>query len=47
MKYKKVENHKTAAWADENSSIPVSRVSVPSERAVEEAKEWVDDENQK
>lgn len=42
-----IENHKTAAWADIERELPQSKVPIPSERAVREAKEWVDDLNQK
>jgi hypothetical protein len=41
------ENHETAAWADSESVFNETNVSIPSERATKEAKEWVDDENQK
>lgn len=39
---KPIENHKTAAWADVESVEPDSRVPIPSEEAVINAKEWVD-----
>ncbi|WP_248477624.1 CDIF630_02480 family spore surface protein [Tepidibacter aestuarii] len=41
------ESHETAAWADIESVFDETNVSIPSQRATEEAKEWVDDENQK
>lgn len=34
---------KTAAWADVEKVEPHSRVTIPSKRAVEEAKEWVEE----
>lgn len=43
---KPVEKHDTAAWSDVQEVIPVSRVSLPTEKGVVNAKEWVD-ENQK
>ena len=43
---KKIDNEKMAAWADVEKTMPLSNVTVPSERCVKEAKEWVDD-NQK
>lgn len=41
-----IENHETAAWADVEKIIPESGVSIPSEDAVERAKDWVE-ENKK
>jgi len=41
-----VEHHVTAAWANIEKHEPVSRIPIPSEFAVEEAKDWVDS-NQK
>lgn len=41
-----VEHHDTAAWANEHQLKPVSRVNIPSEMHVIEAKEYVE-ENQK
>ena len=43
---KPIENHNNAAWADIRRTKPVSEVPVPSEFDVENAKEYVD-ENQK
>ena len=40
------EKHNTAAWANVQKTKPVSRVTVPSEVEVMNAKEWVDS-NQK
>lgn len=37
-----IERHETAAWANIQETKPVSRVTVPSEREVRNAKEWVD-----
>lgn len=37
-----IENHETAAWANIEHLKPVSRVPVPSEIEVKNAKEWVD-----
>ncbi|OPJ57188.1 CDIF630_02480 family spore surface protein [Alkalithermobacter paradoxus] len=45
--YQPIENHETAAWADIDKTMPESKVPIPSQRAVVEAKEWVEDENQK
>ncbi len=39
---KPIENHETAAWADIEKTMPESKVPIPSEKAVVEAKEWVD-----
>lgn len=41
-----IESHETAAWADIQETKPISNVTVPSERQVRNAKEWVDS-NQK
>jgi hypothetical protein len=41
-----VENHATAAWADRDNLKDVSRVNLPDEMLVMDAKEYVD-ENQK
>jgi hypothetical protein len=41
-----VENHDTAAWADIEEMKPVSRVNIPSEEDIRNAKEYVDS-NQK
>ncbi|WDV47529.1 DUF3787 domain-containing protein [Clostridiaceae bacterium M8S5] len=35
-------NDKLAAWADIEKTEKTSKVPIPSERCVEEAKEWVD-----
>jgi len=42
--YKKtpIEKHYTAAWADIESSVPVSEVTLPSEEQVINAKEHVE-----
>ncbi len=37
-----IENHKTAAWWDMKDLKQKSRVFVPSELEVRNAKEWVD-----
>ncbi len=37
-----VEKHDTAAWANIQETKPVSRVTVPSELQVKNAKEYVD-----
>jgi lantibiotic modifying enzyme len=37
-----IEKHNTAAWADVDEKQPVSKVTIPSEFAVENAKDWVD-----
>ncbi|WP_074042260.1 CDIF630_02480 family spore surface protein [Desnuesiella massiliensis] len=37
-----IEKHDTAAWAGIKSTKPVSKVTVPSEIDVRNAKEWVD-----
>lgn len=37
-----IENHQTAAWANIEDLKPVSRVPVPSEVEVRNAKEYVD-----
>lgn len=37
-----VEEHKTAAWANIESTKPVSNVPIPDETAVRNAKEYVD-----
>ncbi len=42
-----IERHETAAWRDHIvDTKPLSNVSIPSEIAVDNAKEWVDS-NQK
>ncbi|NSW90905.1 MAG: DUF3787 domain-containing protein [Firmicutes bacterium] len=41
-----IEKHETAAWANIMKTKPVSRVTVPGEFHVENAKEYVE-ENQK
>lgn len=41
-----IENHETAAWANIEDSKPVSNVSIPNDLEVENAKEYVD-ENEK
>lgn len=38
-----VENHKTAAWANIENVKKDSRVPLPSTFEVENAKDWVDD----
>lgn len=43
---KPIEEHNTAAWASIHSLKPESRVPIPSEVQVKNAKEWVDS-NQK
>jgi len=37
-----IEHQQTAAWADIKNIVPESRVPIPSEDQVENAKEWVD-----
>ena len=37
-----VGNESTAAWADVEKLKPHSKVSIPSIKGVEEAKDWVD-----
>ncbi|MBS5824848.1 MAG: DUF3787 domain-containing protein [Clostridium argentinense] len=37
-----IEKHETAPWANIHKTKPVSRVTVPSEKSVENAKEYVD-----
>jgi hypothetical protein len=37
-----IEKHDTAAWADISEKQPVSNVTIPSNFAVENAKDWVD-----
>ncbi len=41
-----IEKHDTAAWANIESTKPVSKVTMPGENSVKNAKEWVDS-NQK
>ena len=41
-----VEKHNTAAWANIRQTKPVSRVSIPGEMDMENAKEWVDTNQQ-
>ncbi|WZL73183.1 DUF3787 domain-containing protein [Clostridiaceae bacterium 35-E11] len=43
---KPVENHQTAAWSNIEELKPESRVFIPNETEVINAKEWVD-KNQK
>ena len=45
-KVKSIGTEKTAAWAEKACWDPETNVTVPSEKAVVEAKEWVE-ENQK
>ena len=37
-----IEKHETAAWANIESTIPVSKVTLPSEEQVNNAKDHVD-----
>ncbi len=37
-----IENHKTAAWANIKNLKDISKVYIPSETEVRNAKEWVD-----
>jgi hypothetical protein len=37
-----IENHETAAWAEIDKSKPVSKVTIPSEDQVNDAKAYVD-----
>ncbi len=39
---KPIENHDTAAWANIEELKQVSRVPIPNEVEVKNAKEWVD-----
>jgi hypothetical protein len=41
-----IEKHDTAAWANTNKTKPVSKVNIPDEIQVRNAKEYVDS-NQK
>lgn len=41
----KIENTQTDVYYDTKCKIKDSKVAVPTEDAVEEAKKWVDDEN--
>ena len=41
-----IENHETAAWANITEMKPVSNVTIPDEKQVRNAKEYVDS-NQK
>ncbi|MFZ5968746.1 MAG: CDIF630_02480 family spore surface protein [Bacillota bacterium] len=41
-----IENHQTAAWANIEKQKPHSRVPIPNDKEVINAKEWVE-ENQK
>jgi hypothetical protein len=41
-----IENHESAAWANIEEQKPVSKVTIPSELEVRNAKEYVDS-NQK
>lgn len=43
---KPIENHETAAWANIEGTMPVSEVMQPDELQVENAKDYVD-ENEK
>ncbi|NLJ58556.1 MAG: DUF3787 domain-containing protein [Tissierellia bacterium] len=43
---KPIENHATAAWANRSKTKSVSKVNLPDEEQVSNAKEYVD-ENQK
>lgn len=45
-KKKQIENQDTAAWANRDQLKPVSQVSIPDIEQVENAKDYVD-ENQK
>lgn len=40
--HKEVGSAATEAWADHKSYDPETHVSIPSEEAVEDAKEWVE-----
>ena len=37
-----IEKHDTAAWADVKTKKPESNVTIPSDFAMENAKDWVD-----
>lgn len=41
-KVKSTNNEGTAAWANEESTLKTSNVSMPGEYEVEKAKNWVD-----
>lgn len=38
-----IENHRTASWANINETKPISNVPIPSISEVENAKDYVDD----
>ncbi len=44
--YRPIERHDTAAWANIKKLKEISKVSIPNEFEVENAKDWVDS-NQK
>ncbi|MDP4143505.1 MAG: DUF3787 domain-containing protein [Bacillota bacterium] len=37
-----IEKHDTAAWANIEKTQPVSKVTIPGEAQVRDAKDWVD-----
>ncbi|ACV61050.1 hypothetical protein Dtox_0087 [Desulfofarcimen acetoxidans DSM 771] len=43
---KPIEQHVTASWANIDKMQPVSKVAIPGDQEVGDAKEWVD-KNQK
>lgn len=42
QKHKETSSSATEAWADHDHYEPETNVSIPSEEAVENAKEWVE-----
>lgn len=42
QKHKETSSSATEAWADHDHYEPETHVSIPSEEAVENAKEWVE-----
>jgi len=44
---KPIENHETASWSNVEKLKDITNVAIPNEVEVWNAKEWVDDENQK
>lgn len=43
----KIEDTATDVYYKTEKKLPDSKVAIPTEDSVEEAKEWVDDENRK
>lgn len=40
--YEPTNNEATAAWREDCETTPMSRVEIPSDENVDEAKDWVD-----